>query len=684
MHLRLSASLWLAGTLGLPAGDVIINEIMYHPPAGRDDGQFIELHNRGTAEVDLSGWSFTKGVTYTFPATKLAPGGLLVVSQNPTTFRTTYTNVEPLGPFTGRLKHSGERLELADASGQTVDSVKFADRAPWPVSPDGAGASLERLSPTAPSDEVGNWAASALRALKAPGGTPGRTNSVFSANLPPLITAVKWSAAEPGKPIVLSATVADADGLKTVVVRYRSIERDPQVTEHSVPLQRLTAPERQGTYTGTIPAQPAGRLLRFTVVAEDLTGATRVTPDEHDLRPTFSAFVVKNTNQTTVPQLQMLSFGDQEARNRFRRFRRGSASGSDAPTPSRGDSALLYLPAQGGPAVTFDHVRFSPRQGGWKIRLTKDAPLAEVTTWNLLFEGPPRWALAEALGYEVFRRLGAPTPDTDYARVTFNGRPLGYHLMVEQANTSFLRRLGHDPGGNYYKLLWYGQGLIGQHEKKNNPDTGHRDLIAAVNGLNRSQGADQWAFIQQHFNVETFINCYVGSMCLQNWDGFFNNYFVYHAPGQAGKWELIQWDLDKTWGDFDGASPDFDWYSMPLNYGANLDGNSRLGRQRQFGFGGWQRPPGYFSGPLLGNPEFRKRFHARLRVALDTVFSEPELLPVIKALEQRLEPEVRYRGQLEQGDGTGAVAEFRSNLDSFRRQLKHRRAFLLSELKKEP
>ncbi len=681
MRNTLVAFLLLLGAFRLRAGDVVINEIMYHPPGGRDDGQFIELHNRGAGEVDLAGWSFSKGVTYKFVGPKLPPGGFVVVCRNPAAFSATYTNVTPVGAFEGRLKHGGERIELSDAAGKPVDAVKFGDREPWPVSPDGAGPSLERISPAGPSEEPGNWAASTLPAMKSPAGTPGRANSAFSANLPPVVSGVRWSAAEPGKPITVTAVVADAEGVKSVTVHYRSIDRDPKVPEQLLPMQRSEGDPRQGTFTGTIPGQPAGRLLRFTVEAVDLAGATRAAPDANDLRPTFSTFILANTNRATVAQMHLLSLGGDEPRRNSQRFRWGG--GPTGPTPARGTAALLYLPTNGEPAQTFDYIRTTPRQGGWKVRLTKDSPLNEATTWNVLFEGQPRWALSEGLGYELFRRLGSPTPNTDYARVTFNGRPIGYHLLVEQANSSFLRRVGRDPDGNLYKLLWYGQGVVGQHEKKNNPDTGHKDLLAAINGLNRSSGPAQWEFIQKNFNVDTFVNCYIGSMCIQNWDGFFNNYFTYHAPGKDGKWEIIQWDLDKTWGDYDGASHDFDWYTMPLNYGANTGGNSGPGRQMSFGFGGWERPPGYFSGPLLANPEFRKLFLARLRVALDTVFTEKDFLPYINALEQRLEPEVRYRAQVRQGNGDGAVAEFKANIESFRRQLKKRRAFLQSELKKE-
>lgn len=683
MRTPLCAALLLAFAVSSPASDVVINEVMYHPPGDRDDAQFIELHNRGPKEVDLAGWSFSKGVTFKFTATKLPPGGFAVVCRNLAAFAATYTNVTPAGAFEGRLKHGGERIELLDAAGKTADSVKFGDRAPWPVSPDGAGATLERISPAGASEEPGNWAASTLPAMKSALGTPGHTNSVFAANLPPLIGDVKWTATEPGKPIVVTAAVTDTDGIKSVALRYRSVDRDPKVPEQMVAMTRNGGDDRTGGYTGTIPAQPAGRLIRFTVEAVDTVGSTRIAPSANELRPTYSAFVAANTNQATVPQLQLVSFGPREARGNSMRFRFGGPEGPSGPSPTRGTAALLYLPTNGGPAQTFDYIRLSPRQGGWKVRLTKDAPLNEVSTWNVLFEGPPRWALSEGFGYELFRRLGAPTPNTDYARVSYNGRPAGYHLMVEQANTSFLRRIGRDPDGNLYKLLWYGQGVVGQHEKKNNPDTGHKDLLAAINGLSRNRGPAQWSFIQTNFNVDSFVNCYVGSMCIQNWDGFFNNYFTYHAPGKDGKWEIIQWDLDKTWGDFDGASSDYDWYTMPLTYGANLGGNSRPGGRMNFGFGGWERPPGYFSGPLLANPEFRKAFLTRLQVVLNTVFTEKEFLPYINAVEKRLEPEVRYRSQIGRGDDGGSVEQFRDNIESFRQQLKNRRKFLLSELKKE-
>ena len=54
-----------------------------------------------------------------------------------------------LGNFTGTLSNGGERVTLSDSKGNTIDSVKYGDRSPWPVGADGYSASLERICPSA-------------------------------------------------------------------------------------------------------------------------------------------------------------------------------------------------------------------------------------------------------------------------------------------------------------------------------------------------------------------------------------------------------------------------------------------------------------------------------------------------------------------------------------------------------
>ena len=176
-----------------------------------------------------------------------------------------------------------------------------------------------------------------------------------------------------------------------------------------------------------------------------------------------------------------------------------------------------------------------------------------------------------------------------------------------------------------------------------------------INGLNKTTGAEQWAFIKENFNVEEFANYYVVNMCIQNWDGFFNNYFPYHDTGGTGKWEMYPWDEDKTWGDYDGASPDYDWYEMPLTYGMNGDQSPSLDLPdprriacrvpsvaRELVAGSrllFRTAPGE-SGVL------RTRFLARLREFCTTTFTDEKIFPIINAMEKRLEPEIAIRGNV--------------------------------------
>jgi spore coat protein H len=246
----------------------------------------------------------------------------------------------------------------------------------------------------------------------------------------------------------------------------------------------------------------------------------------------------------------------------------------------------------------------------------------------------------------------------------------------------FFRRNGRNPDGNVYKLLWYGRGLIGQHEKKNNLQTGHQDLIEVIEGLRRVSNGEQWDFIQQHFNVDETASYYAVNMCIQNWDGFFNNYFAYHDPQPGGKWEIIPWDEDKTWGDHDGASLPYDWYSMPLTIGMKGDkpvGGSWFGGG-PFGGSQWWRPPGYLSGPLLANPQFRAQFEDRLQELCNTVFTPETMGPVIQAMADRLEEEVRVRASLAGADPDEAVEEFHNNIKSIQDQVVHRRKWILDQL----
>lgn len=175
----------VAAALLLPAAtsaQVVINEIHYNPNSADDLEEFIELHNAGPTQVDISGWKLTgfltAGDTFAFPAgTVIAAGGFVVVAANPATLQTRTGCVTTLAwPVTSALSNGGEPLGLTDAADNVVDSIVYDDAAPWPLAPDGGGPSLELANPTLDNAAGGSWAAST-----GTNGTCNAVNSVYSA-----------------------------------------------------------------------------------------------------------------------------------------------------------------------------------------------------------------------------------------------------------------------------------------------------------------------------------------------------------------------------------------------------------------------------------------------------------------------------------------------------------------------
>ena len=176
---------------------------------------------------------------------------------------------------------------------------------------------------------------------------------------------------------------------------------------------------------------------------------------------------------------------------------RGGRFGQAPSEPGSFTSAFVYFDPDTQKTELFDFVQINGRKGGRKVHLDRDHSLGGMTTFALIFEGDTA-ALVEPLAYEVYRRAGMPAERSHHVRLWVNGRPTGYTVLVEQPNRAFLRRHQIGDDGNMYKLLWYGGDLIGQHEKHTHRRQGHSDLVAVVEGLEKTTGAAQWEFIQKH------------------------------------------------------------------------------------------------------------------------------------------------------------------------------------------
>jgi hypothetical protein len=158
-------------------GDIVINELMYDPISGNDDDQYVELYNKGATTINLGGWTFISGISYTIPQNvTLAPNGYLVIARNQTNLFGKYPNLtaaNTIGNYGGKLSHKGERLALAmpqpltangigGATTNTIyvveDEVTYAAGGRWGQWAHGGGSSLELINPNTNHRLAYNWA----------------------------------------------------------------------------------------------------------------------------------------------------------------------------------------------------------------------------------------------------------------------------------------------------------------------------------------------------------------------------------------------------------------------------------------------------------------------------------------------------------------------------------------------
>jgi hypothetical protein len=164
---------WLHPNLLTPGGtnsfafhdEIVINEIMYHHREltnGLESPEsWVELFNRSSNAVNLTGWRLDGGISYSFPTgTVLAAGEYLVVASDAAYLRNLYPGINILGNFAGKLSKSGEAVVLRDDAANPADRVEYHDGRPWPAFADGQGSSLELRDPWADNSPPEAWAAS--------------------------------------------------------------------------------------------------------------------------------------------------------------------------------------------------------------------------------------------------------------------------------------------------------------------------------------------------------------------------------------------------------------------------------------------------------------------------------------------------------------------------------------------
>ena len=495
---------------------VVINEIHYNPDLSYELVEFVELYNAGNKTIDLSGWYFSKGISYTFPPnTSLSPGHYIVVTEDasvrtlsPTTsVSAKYGTSTSLlfGPYIGSLNNEGEEIELCNDNGVVIDSVSYQLGFPWPTIGDavpdnganpGSGHSIQLANPAFDNDVAGNWRSAYP--------TPGSANTaVYSENLPPLIRQVVHTPESPttADTVTVSAKVTDSDGITSVALLYQVVIPGNYITMTDAAYNSWTSLAMQddgiegdqyagdSVYSVRLPAATRQHryLIRYRILAQDNEGRSITVPYADDPQSNFAYFVYNGvpawTGAIRPGVTAPVTYGT-EVMNALPVYhlvsKQSDVESSTWYSKYSGEDYLWY-----GTLIydgkVYDHIRYRARGGVWRYAMGKnmwkfdfnrghyfqardDYGKKYDTKWDKLnfsaciqqgdFQHRGEQGMFEAAGFKLFNLMGVEAPKTHWVQFR----------IIDQANENGSTQYNGDLWGLYLVLEQMDGYYLQEHE----------------------------------------------------------------------------------------------------------------------------------------------------------------------------------------------------------------------------
>ena len=481
--------------------------------------------------------------------------------------------------------------------------------------------------------------------------TPGSRNRSYSLKSPPQLRQVKHGPVEreqekdktirSGEEVLVSVKATDPEGVAQVMLEYQIvkpgdyIEYDDQrynsdwvVLEMVDDGTRGDATAADDTFSVIIPTsvQKNRHLIRYRILATDVSGVSIRGPYENDMGYNFAYFVYDGTPdwsgsarsngpKTTFPGSLMSSIPTyflltKESSVTSSQF--GGYGGSEY----RWKGTLIYE------GKVYDHIRYRPRGGVHRFQFGKNfwkfdfnrgrrfqardrAGKKYKTKWDKLnfssiiqqvnFGNRGEQGLFESVGFKLFELCGVESCKTHYLQFyvidnasasgsnQYSTDYYGLFLAIEQMDGQFLDE--HDmPDGNLYKI----EGHSGSSNNQGPTQVTNRsDVSSFISGYrNRNPSADWW---RENLDVEKYLSYRTIVEGIHHYDiAYGKNYFYYHNP-ETGKFQVHPWDLDLTWAN-------------------NMYGNGNHD----------------FKNKVANNSAFRTDYRNRVREIMDLIYNEDE------------------------------------------------------------
>lgn len=539
----------LAGADPTP-GQVVINEIHYHPAT--DNQEFLELHNPGGTAVDLTGACFTAGIGGCFPSgTTLGPGGYVVAAQSLSSYAAAFPAAPvPAFQYTGSLSNSGETVTVSSSAPSVLDSVTYADSAPWPMTPDGDGPSLELADPAGENSTADAWRASD------PAPTPGMVNSQFGMGPGPTIDAVTPGAVAAGQPIAFTVVAHHATSVDLEVTRAFAA---PVTTALADDGAHGDGAAGDGTWGASIPGSSAGTLIRYRARATSASGTASL-PADGSTRPRFGFVVARPPVASTIPVVDWY------------------VAPADHQSLLAAPESNAYVPAVvavGGQVWDGAEVRISgharnPLKYSYKFKMPKGSPLTAAFLTSPVDEFVLDGDLNDPTGVvtpltaSVYADTNPLIAQTAKVHVEQNGAAFGLFNFTEEYDKLWRQRTGYDGAGDeqlepedivgVFADDGSAAAVADRFEKVAPDDADFTRAYALIRAIDSAPTPERMASLRDLFDVPALVEALAVGSVVQHWDTTVHNYELLRE-GSTGRWRIVPTDYDLTIRNVEGVFP---------------------------------------------------------------------------------------------------------------------------------
>jgi len=478
------------------AAPVVISEIYYNAPGADEGAEFVEILNVAADAVDLGSYTISGGIDYTFAeSTMLAAGSAVVLAAVAEDFEAAF-GFAPDGEYSRGLSNSTDLILLSNAAGITQDRVQYQDQAPWPLSADGDGDSLQLVDVAVDNALGGSWLAGPP--------TPNAPNQPNSA----VLFTPQRGFFDGSVSVTLTSSVAGAS------IEY-ALDGGGWTT-YTQPISITDNGRVRGVSARVAQQGATSEVQTHSYVFSPDEGAPVVVKWPNGMAAADGDLWTGSFEFITPPSVPLPSVG---ANAGWRDNRAGINSGASEKVYFRKEYGVGSLQAD-----LFSDVYFGPV-----------APEAEIDQLALRNSQGDATHVKQVVSHDALASLGLLSPHSRFVKLYEDGRLSGIRQMQERPEGGFMEAYtGHD------KPLW---------DSTNWTTDG---LLGDVNAAAELPTLDEFKRIT---NLDHFIGYSLVDFLAADGDGWWKKNWRLTGPADASiangddlAWHFFLWDEDDAWG----------------------------------------------------------------------------------------------------------------------------------------